>query len=140
METPTRALAHELLSTVGSRFDAIEDFAGKLPMAVISTMLGIPRTDQDEVRSWTDAMLHREEGDADLTPEGLAGATQLYGYLHRLVDARRHEPTDDMASALVAASDDARALAANEVMGFLFLLVISLLYVYKARILEAVTE
>ena len=125
MEAPTRSLAQELLAAVGPQFDAIEDFAGKLPMAVISTMLGIPRADQDAVRSWTDAMLHREEGNADITADGLAGATQLYGYLHRLVDARRQSPTNDMTSALIAASDDARALAPNEVMGFLFLLVIA---------------
>jgi cytochrome P450 len=94
-------------------------------MAVISTMLGIPEGDQDEVRGWADAMLHREPGDSDLTPEGLAGATHLYGYLHALVEDRRVHPTDDMASALVSASDDARSLSANEVMGFLFLLVIA---------------
>ncbi len=34
-------------------------------------------------------------------------------------------PTDDMTSALVSASDDARALSHSEVMGFLFLLVIA---------------
>ena len=94
-------------------------------MAVISTMLGIPPADQDEVREWSDAMLHREEGADDLTAEGLAGATQLYGYLHGLVEDRRRDPGNDMASALVAASDDARALAHEEVMGFLFLLVIA---------------
>jgi cytochrome P450 len=88
-------------------------------------MLGIPEADRDEVRGWSDAMLHREAGDADITPEGLEGATRLYGYLHALVEARRAHPTTDMTSALVSASDDARALSANEVTGFLFLLVIA---------------
>jgi cytochrome P450 len=125
MEGPTRALARELIAAAGPRFDAIEDFAAILPMAVISTMLGIPRGDQDEVRGWTDAMLHRDEGDADITPQGIAGATNLYGYLHELVAARRREPRDDMTTALITASDDARSLSVNEVMGFLFLLVIA---------------
>jgi cytochrome P450 len=125
MEGPTRAKAVDLLDAAGPSFDAIQDFAALLPMAVISTMLGIPEADQDEVRGWSDAMLHREAGDADLTPEGLAGATQLYGYLHRLVEARRAAPTADLTSALVAASDDARSLSHEEVMGFLFLLVIA---------------
>ncbi len=122
---PTRAVARELLTACGPEFDAIEDFAGTLPMAVISTMLGIPRADQDEVRGWTDAMLHREEGSSEITAAGLAGATQLYVYLDRLVARRRADPGADLTSALIAASDDARALAANEVMGFLFLLVIA---------------
>ncbi len=114
-----------LLADAGSDFDAIGDFAGKLPMAVISTMLGIPRADQDEVREWSDAMLHREAGEDDLTPEGLAGASKLYAYLYELVENRRRAPTDDMASALIDASDDARSLTHEEVMGFLFLLVIA---------------
>jgi cytochrome P450 len=125
LEGPIRTKAAALLDAAGPSFDAIQDFAALLPMAVISTMLGIPEADQDEVRGWADAMLHREPGESDLTTEGLAGATRLYGYLHALVEDRRVRPTDDMASALVRASDDARALSPNEVMGFLFLLVIA---------------
>src|SRR6476646_6669360 len=105
MEGPTRAKAAALLDAAGPSFDAIQDFAARLPMAVISTMLGIPEADQDDVRGWSDAMLHREAGDADLTPEGLAGATRLYGYLHELVEERRTHHTADLARALVAAPD-----------------------------------
>src|SRR6478672_1820609 len=125
LEGPTRAKAVALLDAAGPSFDAIQDFAALLPMAVISTMLGIPEADQDEVRGWSDAMLHREAGDAELTPEGLEGGARLYGYLHALVEQRRARPTADMTSALVSASDDARTLSHNEVMGFLFLLVIA---------------
>ncbi len=122
---PTRALAQKLLAACDSEFDAIEDFAGVLPMAVISTMLGIPRADQDEVRGWTDAMLHREANSSDITEAGLAGATQLYLYLDRLIATRREAPGSDLASALITASDDAQSLRPEEVMGFLFLLVIA---------------
>ena len=125
LATPTRALAGELLAACGTEFDAIEDFAGVLPMAVISTMLGIPRADQDEVRGWTDAMLHREADSSDMTEAGLAGATQLYLYLDRLIATRRDAPGADLASALIAASDGAQSLGPEEVMGFLFLLVIA---------------
>lgn len=125
MEEPTRALARDLIAAAGTSFDAIEDFAGKLPMAVISTMLGIPRSDQSEVREWSDAMLHRDEGEQDITSAGIKGAMKLHGYLSELVEERRRQPRDDMTSALVSASDDARALNANEVLGFLFLLVIA---------------
>lgn len=125
METPTRELARDLIAGAGPSFDAIEDFAGKLPMAVISTMLGIPSADQAEVREWSDAMLHRDEGEQDITSVGIEGAMRLHGYLSELVEDRRRQPRDDMTSALVSASDDARALNANEVLGFLFLLVIA---------------
>jgi len=67
LEGPTRALAVELSEGFGpgGRVDVIGDFAAKLPMAVISVMLGVPRADQDELREWSDAMLHREEGSAE---------------------------------------------------------------------------
>ena len=125
LAAPTRDLAKELIAACDTEFDAIEDFAGVLPMAVISTMLGIPRADQDEVRGWTDAMLHREADSSDMTAAGLAGATQLYLYLDRLVATRRAAPGSDLASALITASDDAQSLRPEEVMGFLFLLVIA---------------
>ncbi len=125
LAVPTRALARELLGACGPGFDAIENFAGVLPMAVISTMLGIPRADQDEVRGWTDAMLHREAESSDMTEAGLAGATQLYLYLDRLIATRRDTPGSDLASALITASDHAQSLKPEEVMGFLFLLVIA---------------
>ena len=73
----------------GARVDVIEDFAAKLPMAVISVMLGVPREDQDELRSWSDAMLHREEGSAELTPAGIDGAIRLYGYFNDVIANRR---------------------------------------------------
>ncbi len=37
-------------------------------MDVISRLLGVPDGDQDQLRSWSDALLHRDEGDMDVTP------------------------------------------------------------------------
>jgi hypothetical protein len=147
LEEPTRALALELSEDFGPgrRLDVIGDFAAKLPMAVISVMLGVPRADQDELREWSDAMLHREEGSADLTPAGIEGATRLYGYFNDVIAQRRRSPTDDLVGALVAAeedtaggrptddgpevalrgSSDRRSLSPAEVLGFCFLLLIA---------------
>ena len=91
LEPSIRELADELVDGfgTGTRVDIIEDFAAKLPMAVISVMLGVPREDQDELREWSDAMLHREEGSAELTRAGLEGATRLYGYFNDVIADRR---------------------------------------------------
>jgi cytochrome P450 len=126
LEPSVRELADELVDGFGNRtrIDIIEDFAAKLPMAVISVMLGVPREDQDKLREWSDAMLHREEGSPELTPAGLEGATQLYGYFNDVIADRRATPSDDLVGALVAARE-ARALSASEVLGFCFLLLIA---------------
>jgi cytochrome P450 len=94
-------------------------------MAVISVMLGVAREDQDQLREWSDAMLHREEGNAELTPAGIEGATRLYGYFDRVIAARREQPGDDLVSVLVQASEEGRALSHAEVLGFCFLLIIA---------------
>jgi cytochrome P450 len=147
LEPSIRELADELVDGFGgrTRVDIIEDFAAKLPMAVISVMLGVPREDQDKLRGWSDAMLHREEGSAELTPAGFEGATQLYGYFTDVIADRRAAPRDDLVGALVAAEEEAaggpqsdrdrelalrgspetRALTPSEVLGFCFLLLIA---------------
>jgi cytochrome P450 len=51
-------------------FDVITEFAGKLPMDVISEMLGVPDADRTELRTLADLLVHREEGMLDVPPEG----------------------------------------------------------------------
>ncbi len=127
LEGPIRTLAEELIDGFDGRrrVDIIEDFAAKLPMAVISVMLGVPREDQDELREWSDAMLHREEGSADLTRAGIEGATRLYAYFTDVIADRRVTPRDDLVGALVAAEEESRSLSPGEVLGFCFLLLIA---------------
>jgi cytochrome P450 len=127
LEGPIGDLARELSAdfSPGARVDAIEDFAAKLPMAVISVMLGVPRDDQDELRSWSDAMLHREPDSAEMTPAGMDGAIRLYGYFNDVIAKRRRTPGDDLVGALVAAQEGERSLSPSEVLGFCFLLLIA---------------
>ena len=59
-----RIAASYLDQLVGEkRFDFLEDFGNKLPVMVISTLLGVPEEDREDIRHWTDALLHRDEGD-----------------------------------------------------------------------------
>jgi cytochrome P450 len=126
LEPVVRTLARDLIADFGGAgVDAIEDFAALLPMAVISTMLGVPPEDQDDLRGWSDAMLHREEGSADMTPAGFDGAFRLYAYLTEHIRQRRVRPTDDLVGALVAAQEADATLSDSEVLGFCFLLIIA---------------
>lgn len=127
MERAVRTLARELISGLAGagRIDAIGDFAGRLPMAVISEMLGVPRADQQQLREWSDAMLHREEGSHELTRSGLDGATRLFVYLDALIAERHQSPGEDLVSALVLAQEADDALSHSEVLGFCFLLIIA---------------
>jgi len=83
-------------------FDLTADFAGPFPVEVISAILGVPAGDRQQIRHWTDEMLHREPGDPKPTQAGMEAALNQIVYLYELAKEKRRHPTDDMLSGLVA--------------------------------------
>ena len=106
-------------------FDFVGDLAGKLPMDVISELIGVPEADRDEVRRLSDLLVHREEGRDDVPPAGVEAAFTLIAYYADMLAQRRAQPTDDLTSALLAAEVDGDRLTEDEIMGFLFLMVVA---------------
>jgi cytochrome P450 len=107
------------------RFDWITDFAGKLPMDVISEMMGVPEEDRAEVRRRADVVVHREDGVRDVPAAGAEASLWLVGYYQEMVAQRRRQPTDDLTSALIEAEVDGERLGDEDVIAFLFLMVVA---------------
>ena len=105
--------------------DWIADFAGKLPMDVISELMGVPAPDRDEIRRLADLVVHREEGVLDVPEEGMAAALDLVVYYTEMVEQRKKQRTEDLTSALLDAEIDGDKLADEEIIGFLFLMVVA---------------
>jgi cytochrome P450 len=105
--------------------DWIGDFAGLLPMDVISEMMGVPESDRDEVRRLADLVVHREDGVRDVPQAGMEASFALFDYYGEMVRRRRASATDDLTSALVAAELDGDRLTDGEIMAFLFLMVVA---------------
>jgi cytochrome P450 len=106
-------------------FDFIAQFAGKFPMDVISEMIGVPQVDRDEVRRLADLVLHRDEGVFDVPASGMDAALTLVGYYAEMLAERRRQPQDDLTSALLEAEIDGERLSDDEVVSFLFLMVVA---------------
>ncbi|MFF4235073.1 cytochrome P450 [Actinomadura geliboluensis] len=106
-------------------FDFVSDFAGLLPMDVISEMMGVPEADRVEVRRLADTVVHREEGLNDVPPAGMDAALTLVGYYQEMVAERRRTPAADLTSALLEAELDGDRLDDTEVIAFLFLMVVA---------------
>ncbi len=106
-------------------FDFIADFAGKLPMDVISELIGVPVADRDEVRRLADAVMHREENVLDVPPSAMEAALELVQYYADMVAQRRAKRTEDLTSALLDAEIDGDRLTDDEIIGFLFLMVVA---------------
>lgn len=106
-------------------FDWIEQVAGKLPMDVISELMGVPEADRDEVRRLADLTVHREEGLRDVPPAGIEAALQLVEYYGGMLTERRRRRTEDLTSALLDAEIDGDRLTEEEIIGFMFLMVVA---------------
>ena len=106
-------------------FDFIADFAGKVPMDVISELIGVPPSDRAELRRLADLVLHREDGVYDVPQEGMEAALSLVVYYQEMVDERRTARRDDLTSALLDAEIDGDRLTDEEIVAFLFLMVVA---------------
>jgi cytochrome P450 len=105
--------------------DYVAEFAGKLPMDVISELMGVPEEDRDRIRAWADGVMHREDGVKDVPPEAIEASINLIVYYQEMVAERRKKPADDLTTALLEAEIDGDRLTDEEVLGFLFLMVIA---------------
>jgi cytochrome P450 len=118
-----RALADAVGGT--AQFDLIADLAGKLPMDVVSELMGVPAADRDELRRLADLVLHREEGNIDVPVAGMEATLTLVGYYADMVAERRRRPADDLTSALTDAELDGARLSDDDIIAFLILMVVA---------------
>ncbi|MEO2136892.1 MAG: cytochrome P450 [bacterium] len=129
LEPRIRSLCAEYLDPfVGSAgFDYVEEFAARLPVMVIGSLLGVPVEDQDTVRGWTDQSLHVEPGETQSNRGAVEAWGHLREYFQEQIDQRRRAPSDDLMSDLVASEIEledgsTRRLSDDEVHGFVNLL------------------
>jgi cytochrome P450 len=101
LEEQIRTLSRRLLDDLdGTRFDFVRDYGGKIPMMVIGMLLGVPEQDRDQLRLWSDELVHRDEGDTEYN----TGAQQkMLTYFADVVAERRKEPREDLVSDLAHA-------------------------------------
>jgi cytochrome P450 len=105
-------------------FDAIAEFAGKLPMDVISEMLGVPEADRPDLRTWADTLLHRAEGVHDIPPEAYVAFGKIRSYFTDLLARLRHRPGDDLLSALLVL-DGGTAVTEEDLLAFSNLMIVA---------------
>jgi cytochrome P450 len=109
----------------GETVDYVAEFAGKLPMDVISELMGVPPADRDRIRGMADGVMHREDGVNDVPASAIEASVNLIVYYQEMIAQRRKRPTEDLTSALLAAEIDGDRLTDEEILGFMFLMVIA---------------
>jgi cytochrome P450 len=127
LEPRVRAIAQQHLCACEGRgrWDFIADFAGRLPMDVVSELLGVPAADRATLRGWADQVVHREEGVQGMPASAGAAALRMLHYFTGMLEESRRSPRDDLTGALCVAEIDGDRLSDREIIGFLFLMVVA---------------
>ncbi len=121
METYITEVVGELIDTFAGRgeVDAVADFAVPVPMYVIADQLGVPRSDFQRFKEWSDAWvvgLGMPVPDEVLI-EAAEKVVEMQHYMIARMAERRIEPRDDIMSDLVQASyNGERPLTDKEVL------------------------
>jgi cytochrome P450 len=108
------------------RCDLVKEFTAKLPMDVISTLLGIPESDRDMVRGWSNDLLHRDPGNPMPNARGIRSMGELSAYFQQSLDERRRAPRQDIMTLLTQAEIEEEGsthrLSDTEIIAFFNLL------------------
>ncbi|WP_372410972.1 cytochrome P450 [Streptomyces luteireticuli] len=125
LRVPVRRAADALLDAAAAdasgTFDLIAAYAGPLPIAVMCDLLGVPRDDRPDFRSWTDALVAPDPARPEAAKEAVG---HLMRFVTRLLAAKRAAPADDLLSDLIAVRDDEGGgrLSEDELLSLAFLL------------------
>jgi hypothetical protein len=129
MRSHIQQITDDLLDKVQSQgyMDVAADFAFPLPVTVIAEMLGIPATDREKFKHWSNAMVSLLEPGASmmLLPSALSARSALIAYLRPLIEKRRKEPKEDLISSLVQAEEEGSKLSEAELLANIVLLLIA---------------
>ena len=107
--------------------DVIEQFASRVPVEIISTLLTVPNEDRDDLRRWSLAILGALEPEltAEQHADGNRAVVEFADYLRALIKHRRAHPADspnDVLSTLTALYDRGELNEAELIHNCIFLL------------------
>src|SRR5262249_3269460 len=119
-----REITREVLDAVDptSELDLVDAVTAPVPMLVIAELLGVPGSDHDKFRVWSDGVM---EAATEMSEAALTNAAELYGYFNEHLAERRESPGEDLLSRLVAAEVDGEQLTEWELLGFCMSLLVA---------------
>ncbi len=121
LEPRINAIVDTLLDKVidTGTMDVIDDFSYPLSITVIAEMLGVPASDQEQFRIWTEQFFEIT------SPQAAQAQRELGTYFGHIFDQHRQQPQDDLISALLAAQVDGQHLSEIELSSFCILLLLA---------------
>ncbi len=130
LEPRVQQLTDGLLERMAAagRADLVADYALRLPLTLISEILGVSERDRLRFRRWFTSLMAAASSSGQTSlrlvfrlPDILA----MMRFLRRLVAERRERPRDDLVSRLTAGAEDGDRLSADELLAMVALLLIA---------------
>ena len=129
-------LINDMLASVTQRgrMDLMTELANPLPAMVIAEMLGVPATDQQQFKAWSDDIAHGLAGiDSARNKEELfslydlaqTSFLALASYFRDKVVELRKQPRENLLSALIRAEDQGDRLTEDELLANCVLLMLA---------------
>jgi cytochrome P450 len=124
LEEQVRRLTREVLEGIDptDEVDLVDTVAAPLPLLVIAELLGVPASDRDQFRIWSDAVM---EAASQITDENALLALELMDYFTKALAERASASRDDLLSVLVNAEVDGDRLTLGEQIGFCMSLLVA---------------
>ncbi len=112
LEPRIREFAREALDTIspGETCDFVDAVSAPLPVLVIADLMGIPTSERERFKVWSDDCIAANEGDT----EAQGRVAELFSYVIAQAMERRSSPRDDLISIAANARLDGQLLTEAE--------------------------
>ncbi len=122
LEADVVAITEQLLDDIPANgsFDLVSSFAHKLPAAVIARLFGVPDELGDWLREWSarfGVVVFGATRRPDYEDVARAAGTEFQENMRAILDARRDNPRNDLASMLVSMENEPDGLTTMEIIG-----------------------
>lgn len=124
----TRSIARSLIDELRARpdglGDAAEDYAKHIPVRVISAMLGVPESDEEQFTDWVIRVLQIGPYDFEV---GQQATKEILAYFEQKIAERQADPAprDDLLQFLLEATYEDAPLERKHILGTCFLLLVA---------------
>ncbi len=101
-------------------FDLVARYAVAIPVAVIHTFLGIPRSEREPAERFMNAYF--QAGISDPNPSSEPPRQELHGYIDHLIAYKRLHSADDVITQLISSMSDGDVASEDELRGLVYFL------------------
>ncbi|CRK84793.1 cytochrome P450 [Neobacillus massiliamazoniensis] len=108
--------------------DIVEDLAYPLPVMVIAELLGIPTSDRNQFKEWSNSLVAGPSSTEDIQEtinQKNKATSELKEYFSHIIQEKRKKSLEDIISVLIQAEENEGKLSAEELLSFCIVLLVA---------------